>query len=268
MDTFGVDGGSLEFMVRGNGPPLLLVHGSIFADPWESMLSHGDLLADYQIIRYHRRGYGGSSPAAPGRTLGHEGADAIALLDHLGTERANVVGHSLAANIVLQAAIDAPNRFSTMSLLEPGMFTVPAAAGMGKALGAVAQVYESGDHRQAMLLFLGGPRGAEMMAQLEGKLPPGAADAAVADTPALFGLDLPAGSSWVLDEGAARSLHVPTLLGLGSDTSPVYEETHTALSTLLPDAEQLAVADSGHFLHVEQPEQVATSLAAFLRRHR
>lgn len=233
METFELDGGSLEFGVQGDGPPLLLVHGSIFADPWEPMLSYGELLADYQIIRYHRRGYGGSYPAAPGRTLGREGADAIALLDHLGIERANVVGHSLAANIVLQAAIDAPDRFSTMTLLEPGMFTVPAAAGMGKAMGAVALVYESGDHRQAMLLFLGGPRGAEMMAQLETKLPEGAADAAVADAPALFDLDLPAGSSWVLDEDAARSLPVPTLLSVGTDTSPIYQETHTALAAFL-----------------------------------
>lgn len=65
METFELDGGSLEFSVRGDGPALLLVHGSVFADPWEPMLSYGDLLADYQVVTYHRRGYGGSAALLP-----------------------------------------------------------------------------------------------------------------------------------------------------------------------------------------------------------
>lgn len=267
METVRVDGGVLEFIVRGEGPPLLFVHGSVFADPWEPMLGHADLSTDYRTITYHRRGYGGSSPAAPDRTLGEEAADVIALLDHLSLEQTNVVGHSLAADIVLQAAIDAPDRFYTMTLLEPGVFTVPAAAGMDKALEAIQQVFESGDHRQAMLLFIGGPRGEDMMTQLEGCLPEGALESAIADTPALFGLDLPAGSRWVLDEDAARLLRIPTLLALGSDTSPIYRETNAAVAPLFRNVEHLEVAGSGHFVHVEQPQQVAEALGAFLRRH-
>ena len=42
-----VDGGALEYRVRGDGPPLVLVHGSVFADPWEPMLRHADLLASH-----------------------------------------------------------------------------------------------------------------------------------------------------------------------------------------------------------------------------
>ena len=267
MEKLEVDGGALEFRVRGEGPPLVLVNGSVFADPWEPMLCHGDLLADYRVVTLRRRGYGGSSPAQPGRTLSDEGADVVALLDHLGIERAHVVGHSLAADIVLQAVIDAPDRFSTMTLLEPGMFTVPSAAGLSEAMGAVVRIFESGDHRQAMLLFLGGPGGAELMARLEEKLPEGAGEMALADVPALFGSDLPAGSAWQLEEDAARSLRQPTLLALGSDTGPVYRESNAAIAALLQNVEQLDVADAGHFVQVEQPERVAEALAAFLERN-
>ncbi|MGI9612546.1 MAG: alpha/beta fold hydrolase [Acidimicrobiales bacterium] len=267
MKTFEVEGGVLEFDDRGEGRPLVLVHGSVFAEPWQPMLASAGLQTNHRTVTYRRRGYGGSSPAEPGRSLHDEAADLIALVDHLGIEQANAVGHSLAADIVLQAAIDAPSRFATLTLLEPGMFTVPAAAGMDKAMAGIGHVFESGDHRQAVLLFLGGPNGAEVMAQLEKLLPGDAGERALADAPALFALDLPAGSGWRLDEDAARSLEQPTLLALGSETSAIYRETNAELAELLPHVERLDVQDAGHFVHLEQPRQIAESLAAFLDRN-
>ena len=174
MKTFESAGAALEFDDRGQGDPLVLVHGSVFADPWEPMLGYGDLLANHRVVTYRRRGYGGSSPAPPSHSLRDEGADLVALLDHLGI--------------------------------------------------------------------------------------------ALSDVPALFGLDLPAGRRWVLDEDAARSLDHPTLLVMGSDTGPIYRETNEALTALLSDVEHRDVTDAGHFVHVEQPEQVAVALAAFLER--
>lgn len=267
MEMFEADGALLEFEVRGEGPPLLLVHGSVFADPWGSMLSHADLLSDYRVVTYRRRGYGGGSNVEAGRTLSDEGADVVALLDHLDIARAHVVGHSLAADIVLQAVIDSPHRFATMTLLEPGLFSVPSAAGFDQAMSPVVQIFESGDHRQAMMLFLGGVGGADVLARLEAKLPAGAAELALNDVPALFGSDIPAGSGWVLDEDAVRSLPHPALLAVGSETGPIFRESNEALAALLTNVEHLHVAGSGHFVHVEQAEQVADGLAAFLRRN-
>lgn len=267
METFEADGALLEFEVRGDGPPLLLVHGSVFADPWEAMLSHADLLRDYQVVTYRRRGYGEASSVESGRTLSDEGADAVVLLDHVHIERAHVVGHSLAADIVLQGVIDSPHRFATMTLLEPGLFSVPSAVGFDQAMSPVVQIFESGDHRQAMMLFLGGVGGADVLARLEARLPAGAVDMAVNDVPTLFGSDIPAGSGWVLDEDAARSLPHPTLLAVGSDTGPIFRESNELLTGLLAKVEHLTVAGSGHFVHVEQAQQVADGLAAFLRNH-
>lgn len=133
-------------------------------------------------------------------------------------------------------------------------------------MAGIARVFESGDHRKAVLLFLGGA-GADVMARLEEKLPLGAVEMALVDAPALFESDLPAGSGWVLDEDAARSVRQPTLLALGSETGPIYRESSAAIAALLPNVEHLDVAGEGHFVHVEQPEQVAEGLAAFLKRN-
>lgn len=153
-----------------------------------------------------------------------------------------------------------------MTLLEPGLFSVPSAEGFDQAMSPVVQLYESGEHKKAMLLFLGGVGGADVMARLEGALPEGAGEQALADVPALFGSDIPAGSSWELDEPAARLLSTPTLLAVGSDTGPIFRESNAALVELF-DVECLDIADSGHFVHVEQPEQVAQGLTDFLSRH-
>jgi len=43
-------------------------------------------------------------------------------------------------------------------------------------------------------------------------------------------------------------------------------QSNTAIAAVLANVEQLQVAGAGHFVHIEQPEQVAEGLASFLRR--
>ncbi|MEL7157058.1 MAG: alpha/beta hydrolase [Actinomycetota bacterium] len=265
MATALINDGTIDFEERGEGPAVVLVHGSVVADPWGPMLDHGDLGTDHRVLTFRRRGFGRSSPPSPGRTLGDDAADLVALLDHLGITQANAVGHSLAADIVLQAALDAPDRFRSLALLEPGLFSVPAAQGFEQAMRPVFDLFEAGQHRQAMLAFLGGVGGAEVMARLEARLPQGTTDAALADVGTLFQHDIPAGSGWTLDEAAARDLPHPTLLALGSESGPIFRQSRDALSALLGNVSVLDVEGSAHFVHVEQPEQVAAGLAAFLR---
>jgi len=267
VDTIDVGDGSLEYRVRGEGPPVVFVHGSVFADPWEEMLRYGDLVKNFQVVTYRRRGHGGSSASPAGRALAGEAADLLALLDGLDIERAHVVGHSLAADIVLQAVLDSPQRFMAMVLLEPGLFSVNSAQGFDTAMRPVFDVFESGNHHQAMLLFLGGPGGAELLARLEPLLPEGATELALADVPTLFGSDIPAGSAWKLDEEATRQLGHPALLALGSDTGPIFRESNAVLRDLLANAQHVDVPDSGHFVHLEQAEFTANAIAGFLTSH-
>ena len=52
-------------------------------------------LADrYQLIRYHKRGWVGSTHTPAPVSVADHAADAAALLDHLGCPRAHVAGHS------------------------------------------------------------------------------------------------------------------------------------------------------------------------------
>ena len=84
------------------------------------LLAEPDLAHRYQLILYHRRGYGGSSCAAGPIGIAQQAADCQALLRSLGVERAHVVGHSYGGNVALQLALDAPDVAHSLALLEPG----------------------------------------------------------------------------------------------------------------------------------------------------
>jgi pimeloyl-ACP methyl ester carboxylesterase len=46
-------------------------------------------LARYRLVRYHRRGYAGSTRSAGPVTIPDQAADLIGLLDHIGMRRAH-----------------------------------------------------------------------------------------------------------------------------------------------------------------------------------
>ena len=94
MERADVTDTTLEYAVTGTGEPVMCIHGAFIADTFQPLLAEPSLSRRYQLITYHRRGYGGSS-RAPGLTsIAQQAADCRALLAHLGVERAHVVGHS------------------------------------------------------------------------------------------------------------------------------------------------------------------------------
>ena len=109
MKLARLDGVDLEYDAVGSGEPLLLIHGSFVAgDSYVPLVTEPSLAGRWRMIRYHRRGYVGSSRATPPFTIGQQAADARALLGHLGISRAHVAGHSYGGAIAIQLTLDAP----------------------------------------------------------------------------------------------------------------------------------------------------------------
>lgn len=106
----------IAFDAAGEGEPLVLVHAGVadrrMWDPQWPAFS-----AAHRAIRYDLRGYGESlPPAGPWSQHG----DLLALLDELAIERAHLVGASMGAGIVVEAALARPAVVASLTLAAPG----------------------------------------------------------------------------------------------------------------------------------------------------
>jgi pimeloyl-ACP methyl ester carboxylesterase len=115
--TVSINGIDMYFEERGNGAPLLLLHGGsgIGAD-WKHVFTAGDP-AGYRVIVPDLRGHGRSTNTAGVFTFEQVAKDVLALLDHLGLQRASAIGMSAGAKTLLHVATQQPDRVDAMVLV-------------------------------------------------------------------------------------------------------------------------------------------------------
>lgn len=116
MPKLTVDGASLGHRTTGEGPPLVLVHGSgTDSTTWDGVLD--DLARDFAVTVYDRRGYGRSTHA-PVRDHRIHARDLAAVLEQVVGRPAVVVGWSSGGNIALATAVDRPELFASLVVVE------------------------------------------------------------------------------------------------------------------------------------------------------
>lgn len=115
------DGLSLAYDVQGKGTPLLCLGGlTRNMDDFEPVVEH---FADRAtIIRLDSRGRGASDydPNFMNYAIPQEGADALALLDHLGLEKTAILGTSRGGLIAMALTVNAKHRLSGVLLNDIG----------------------------------------------------------------------------------------------------------------------------------------------------
>jgi pimeloyl-ACP methyl ester carboxylesterase len=112
---------ALYYAERGSpdGVPVVLMHGLLLSSRTMERLAAG--LPDHRVFLLDLHGHGRSTrPRDPDRySVDELTDDVVALLDHLGIERAVVGGMSLGANVALQLALRHPDRLLAMILEMP-----------------------------------------------------------------------------------------------------------------------------------------------------
>jgi len=100
-------------------PPLILVAG-LASDCQSWMLVLPTLAADRQVLVFDNRGCGRSQPQDAPISIDLMADDCLALADHLGFERFDLLGHSMGGFIALEIARQAPQRLSHLVLSNTG----------------------------------------------------------------------------------------------------------------------------------------------------
>lgn len=132
MPSFSHDGLDFAYLDEGEGEPILLIHG--FASTkeinwvgpgWVSAL----VAAGRRVIALDNRGHGASAKLYERDAYdpGIMADDALALLDHLGLQRADVMGYSMGGRIAACLALKAPDRVRSLILGGIGIHLVEGA---------------------------------------------------------------------------------------------------------------------------------------------
>lgn len=107
LDVRTSDGGRLHVLERGEGRPVVLLHGiTLNAELWSPQLH--DLAADHRVLAVDLRGHGRSKAGTLGYGMVPLGSDVADVLEALDLRDALVVGHSMGGMATLNFALDHP----------------------------------------------------------------------------------------------------------------------------------------------------------------
>jgi 3-mercaptopyruvate sulfurtransferase SseA/pimeloyl-ACP methyl ester carboxylesterase len=262
IGVLALPGARLAYQVTGEGPAVVLVHGfGLDMRMWDQQAGH--LAQRFRVVRYDCRGFGASGPFDPAIGYTHA-ADLLALLDHLGIGRAVLAGLSFGGRVVMQAALEAPERVAGLILLDAVLDGVPWDPGSAAALDETARQAQAGGllaGREAWLahpLFAAASRQPELASSLA---------AMVAGYP---------GQHWTGHDPHRQTgpdpidrleqLATPVLVAAGEQDVPGFREMSAVLARRIPGAEYHVVPGAGHMINMERPAEVNELLTRFLGR--
>jgi pimeloyl-ACP methyl ester carboxylesterase len=266
------DGGSLHVLERGQGRPLLLIHGiTLQAEVWSPQLR---LLADrYRMLAMDVRGHGSSRAGSLGFGRQAAARDVVTVLDHFDLHGTVIVGHSMGGMILMEFSGDCPAerdaRVAGLVFMSTAAYHIlpPPALPVAQAIGRRARRRWANGKRVPQLHFGDDDLSWLITRLLFGRQPSGQAVAQVrrffAEVPQatslLSGIDL-------LDHDAREALAAtptPALVLVGSrdPLTPVYAARRIA--RLLPDSRFEVLPGAGHQPMQERPYEVAALLDDF-----
>jgi pimeloyl-ACP methyl ester carboxylesterase len=255
-----LNGFSLHYEDAGTGTPLLLIHGfPLSAAIWREQTAA--LAGKFRVITPDLRGFGSSGMPDGACTMNMYADDMIALLDHLGLERAAVCGMSMGGYVLLNLLERYPARVAGACF----MVTKAAAddaEGRARRLLLADEVLQSGAAVAATAFskMLFAPETAANRPEL------------VAEVLQIMMAAQPAGLASGLLAMRERTDYsnrmdictVPALVIGGEEDLAIPPEESRKLAAALPGSLLRMIPGAGHMVMMEQPAAVNRVLMEFL----
>jgi pimeloyl-ACP methyl ester carboxylesterase len=268
------DGGRIHVVERGQGPPIVLLHGILLSSAlWVHQLR--DLARHHRVIAVDLRGHGQSLPGSEGFGIEILAADVQRVLESLAVEDAVVVGHSMGGMVALQVATDMPvaerrRRMAGIVLCSTtaGPFaTLPGFAGVVRYTGPVtarallvgerfgAKALPSRDLRWWLVrLGFGADAPAAQVRFVEAMHRATSSRTLAGLIPSLATFDL---------SSKLGSLDLPVLVVVGSHDKLTAPRLARRMAAVLPEGQLVELARCGHMPMLERRHEFSRLLDEF-----
>ena len=258
FEVESADGTSLAVWVDGDGPALVMVHGSIADhttfDPFIEVLRN-----DMTTYSMDRRGFGASGDST-GYAIERDFEDVAAVVEAVAARTGRPVtlwGHSYGANCAMGGAALTRN-VDHLVLYEPslGLAYPPG------SIEAIAGCLARGDREGAIVVVLRETldmTDAEIDAMRSNPLWP-VRLAAAHTVPRECRVE----DTWRYERGQFAAITAPTLLLAGSESTPALTKATHEAAAAIPDARIHVLEGHRHFAHKTAPTMVAALVGEFV----
>ena len=273
MPIIETNGTKLEYIEKGQGTPVVFVHGSLNdLRSWNLQMEPFSKL--YRAIAYSRRYH--YPNAGPGDSSDYSvnlhADDLASFIRGLSLQRTHIVGSSYGAYVALVLATKNPELARSLTTGEPPI--LPWLEGTQEGAHLIANfmmnvweplkgAFQKGDMEDGVRTFINGVLGQGTFDRL-----PATVRAAMMDnaqelkaetlSPGYF-------STFACDD--AKKMKVPTLLLTGKLSPPIFRPIIKELLHCIPEAECSIIPKSSHAMHAGNPEHYNAKVLSFLSRH-
>ncbi len=263
--TYAFCGRTVRYLATGEGPPLVLLHGTPFSSyVWRRFVP---------LFRCRRRvylfdllGYGQSEKAFDGDvSLGIQNKLFSELLDHWNLERPDVIGHDFGGTTALRAHLLDGKDYRSLTLVDP--------VAMGPVGSAFVQ--STRPHKEA---FQGLPsyiHEAIVARYIRGTMWRPGSDALTSPYQQPW---LDADGQWAFYEQIAQmdqaytdeiepyygNVRCPTLILWGEEDAWIPLDKGKRLHRLIPNSQFVPIPNAGHLVQEDAPEAIVAAVLPFL----
>lgn len=263
-----VDGVRLHYVTRGDGRPIVLLHGNgMMVQDMEASGLLDSLAQRYRVVAFDRPGFGYSERPRDRIWTPQAQAELIhGALDRLGIERPVLVGHSWGTLVALAMALEHPQDVGALVLL--GGYYYPTAR--ADVLTSAPAVPVVGDlMRLTVSPLLGRLLAPAVVRRIFAPAPVAESFSHVPLELALRPVQIraTAADTALMVPGAAQlsrrygGLSLPVVIVAGAGDQIVDVERHALrLHKALPGSELRVIAGAGHMVHYSAPDDVMAAI--------
>ena len=269
------NGVKIHYATIGEGPLVVMIHG--FPDFWYSWRHQMEgLKDDFKVVAIDQRGYNLSDKPEGNEnySMRHLVGDVAAVINHLGEEKATIVGHDWGGSVAWQFAFALPQMVENLVILN-----LPHPNGMARELSSNAEQQENSGYARTFIegspadpdILFGGPMTAETLsfwvadAGARGKYVQAFQQSSFAAMLAYYKQNYPRSTSSTAAPPQAPQLDVPLLVFHGlQDTALHSDGLNNTWDWNDQDTTIVSAPTANHFVQQDAAELVTSTMKWWL----